>query len=113
MVRIVLFIIKWIIRRHFEKLASELYSQGKYIQHAEASEPPPGYVRVSSHLRRKATGEPNMKIIIEKESWNAGYGAGLEGSDAKPHPAMDGHAWWAGYIEGKSKRFEQREEKPA
>ena len=53
MVRIVIFIIKWIISRYLETLLSELVTRGYVIQHKEASAPPAGYTRVSSYLRRK------------------------------------------------------------
>jgi hypothetical protein len=46
-----------------------------------------------------------MKVTVDKDSWEAGYRAGLEGWDRKPPPEMDGHAYWAGYIEGKAERL--------
>lgn len=44
-------------------------------------------------------------VVIDGESWSAGYRAGHQGAPRHPRPpGFDGLSWISGYIEGQADR---------
>jgi ribosome modulation factor len=48
--------------------------------------------------------QQKFKIEIEKESWQAGYDAGLNGEPNEPAKETEALSWFSGYIEGDAER---------
>jgi len=62
------------------------------------------------HIQSRPARKAGSKMIVDLDSWEAGYGDGLLGRPSQHMPALDWFSYSSGYLQARARRAGTRED---